>query len=378
MTPFVRTLRLLAPCFVALAASSCAAPSVSEETGADESEVMSNPFPEASHVKLPGFRLPNLDRALAEAALPAVPYAAALETLRTETPSVDQRTNHRVWLGKLTKAQCEVTKKTYADGWAAGLSGVDCDQDANRRGFFLDDFLTPVMQATLRRTFHQELDSVSRPLTDAEKRQYGILGGQHTTMKELSTNCWSTAYEVLRREGGAAPAYSIHNLLPAEVDVVFKDGRYSRARIGPDTARNVKSALDRFGAAFGDYVIVRGPDELSGAPTILHAAVLIDKNLAFERVGTKGEFPMRITTFDTIVKLYPGATYEVRRLTTSFPSPHANAVAGRPFTRRFVESFEGVVYDTTIVVKDLALVKDGRTKRYVPPAGAFMETMAPL
>ena len=68
-------------------------------------------------------------------------------------------------------------------------------------------------------------------------------------------------------------------------------------------------------------------------------------------------------------------TDKANAMASTNPTPLSIPVIISDFLPNVVEALEGEVYDSTIVIKDLTLVKDGRTKRFVPPPGAFVETV---
>jgi hypothetical protein len=321
-------------------------------------------FPESARQTVQ-LKLPNLQRALAAAKLPAAQVSAIKYTLATDTYTDTQRTHLAVSLGALSREQCEVARKVYADGWKANLSGVDCSSANGKKNFLLDDFLTPVMQATVRHTFIPEKSETTRPLTDAERKQYGIsLGGEVMIVKTAETNCWSTAYEILRRASGPNPVYTVHNLLPEEVDLRLTSAELTKPMLNNVSGVELKSRLSTSGISFGDFVIVRDQKkarEIGSKSDIQHVTVLIDEGLVFERVGTDQVFPMRIATLDDVITDYSSASFEVRRLLKDFPNPNTEN-----FSRYVKESSEGIIYEVTIDLKDIVLSKTSNGRYSLP------------
>lgn len=118
----------------------------------------------------------------------------------------------------------------YTDGWKQNLSEIDCASAVGQKDFLLDDFLTPVMQATLRHTFIPKIKKSSRTLNPDERKQYGISAdGEVLVFKSAETTCCSTAYEVLRRSSGPTLVYPVHNLMPQEVDLRLTDRQLSKS-----------------------------------------------------------------------------------------------------------------------------------------------------
>lgn len=325
-------------------------------------------FPEQSR-QIVQIKLPNLQRALAAAKLSQVQVSAIKHTLATDTYTDTQRTHLAISLGALSKEQCEVARKVYADGWKNNLSGVDCTTANGQKNFLLDEFLTPVMQATVRHTFIPERTESTRELTAEERKQFGIsLGGEVLISKTAETNCWSTAYEVLRRASGSNPTYTIHNLLPEEVDLRLTNTQLTQALVTNVRGAELKAKLTSSGVSFGDFVIVRDQQkarEIGSKSNIQHVTVLIDEGLVFERVGTDSVFPMRIATLDDVISDYASASFDARRLVKDFPDPQKEN-----FSRYVKESSEGMVYEVTIDLKDVVLSKS-KNGRYTLPESAY-------
>lgn len=325
-------------------------------------------FPESARRSVQ-IKLPNLQRALSAAKLSQAQISAVKYTLATDTYTEEQRTHLAISLGTLSREQCEVARKVYADGWKDNLSGVDCSTANGQKNFLLDDFLTPVMQATVRHTFIPEKSESSRALTNEERKQYGIYsGGEAMIVKTAETNCWSTAYEILRRAGGPNPVYTVHNLLPEEVDVRLTSAELTKPLMNKVSATEFKSRMITDGVSFGDFVIVRDRKkafEIGTKSDIQHVTVMVDEGLVFERVGTDQIFPMRIATIEDVITEYSSAEFEVRRLLKDFPNPQSEN-----FSRYVKQSSEGMVYEVTIELKDIALSKAG-TGRYSLPQSAY-------
>lgn len=314
-------------------------------------------------------QLPNLQRALKTAGLPAAKITAVRQTLASETQRESQRTHLSISLGTLSREQCEVARKTYADGWKKNLSGVECSNADGQKNFLLDDFLTPLMQATLRHTFIPEKNESTRALTSDERKQYGISsGGEVLISKTAETNCWSTAYEVLRRTTGPTPLYTVHNLLPQEVDIRLTSSQLSKPILTGAQASEVKNKLPNLGVSFGDYIIVRDKQsamEAGSKSDVVHVTVLVDEGIVFERVGSDSVFPMRLAQLDDIFSDYANSKYDVRRSLQDFPDPKTEK-----FSLHVKESMEGVVYEVTIDLKELTLIR-GSSGRYSLPPDAY-------
>ena len=82
-------------------------------------------FKEAKHENVQ-ITLPNLQKALKAAGLPEVKINAIKQTLATETQRDTMRTHLMISFGMMSREQCEVARKVYADRWKDSLSGVHC------------------------------------------------------------------------------------------------------------------------------------------------------------------------------------------------------------------------------------------------------------
>jgi hypothetical protein len=314
----------------------------------------------ASHhrPRIKGFRsvpieLPNLQGALREAGLPAIRPRAKRVEYDIHASNDSLRTNLVVSLGKLSPQQYAVARKVYADGWKQGL----CRLKQKRGRVFLNDLLTPAMQANNGVVFNEQRVEKTRPLTAQEERTFRVRGGAYVAEKVLDTNCWSTSLEVNRRAGGQNPVFTVHNFNSDEVERVLRSDSRSRSRTGAFVdAGGLKRWLSRWGTKFGDYVIARGdvPCEGGTVKQMLHVASFVDDGLLFERVGNG--LPGRVGRLDDMLALYPNARFEVRRLSRDMPH-----VSGTTLKRAHPPQMsEGVVYQTEILTRDLAMARNRR------------------
>ena len=306
--------------------------------------------------------LTNLKQALQKnPGVKKINYASVVENLESNKAFIadEMKSNIKVWFGKLDKEQCELVKRTYADSWESGLSGVDCAKDANKRNFYLQDFLSPAMQANLRVAFHAETDSQFRDLTESEKIEYDIRIGVAIELKTLDTNCWSTTFEVLRR---SETQYTVHNYSPVKVESFFKNNLQSRTNSTMKSSA-LKSWVNQWGTSFGQVLLVRDTiiDPGTNVPTyeMVHSAVFVDKNLVFERFMNGA--PARLVTLEQLLATYPNADFEVYKAPNKFPHVKTTGFnVGEPLT----EIQLGEVYKTTLLTRDYKLQKDSQG-RYI-------------
>lgn len=304
-------------------------------------------YPRRVQIDLPGLRakLPNLE------------HTAFLLKFDTKAGIERQQTNVFVYFGLLSRASFETIKKALSFRFLGNISGVEYSPD---REYTLNDFLTPVMQATIGNAFHSAHVSKYRPLSPQEEAKWNISGGRYVVESEANTNCWATAYEVARATSGQAPDFSAHTVNPKDADKIFTSAEYTLDRFGKRSHREIRAGLEKFGAFFGDILIIRGPNK-----EILHSAVFIDTGLLYEKVGNESGLPYRLVRWQDIAADYPEGSYEVR--TVKKPFPHVKQIPGVNLTS--VASSEGSVFNTNIVVKDYRLTRGARG--YSLPPGAF-------
>jgi len=304
-------------------------------------------YPYSIQVDLPGLRakLPNLE------------HTAILQRFDTKAGTERQQTNVMVYFGKLSRSSFEAIKQALSFRFLGNISGVEYSPD---REYLLHDFLTPVMQATLGHAFHSAHVSQDRPMTPQEEAKWKISGGRYVVESEANTNCWATAYEVARATSGQAPNFSAHTVNPIDADKIFTSAEYTLDRFGQRSHSEIRAGLDKFGAFFGDILIIRGPNK-----EILHSAVFIDTGLLYEKVGNESGLPYRLVRWQDIVADYPQDSYEVR--TVKKPFPHIKDIPGVNLTP--VASSEGSVFNTNIVVKEHSLTRGAGG--YSLPPGAL-------
>jgi hypothetical protein len=321
------------------------------------------------------FKLKNLDKALTKSgiAYESVVKGVTKEILKTDDSDgkvkLRQKSNLAFSFGKLDEKTCEVVRRTYADSIKEGFSGVDCSRDSNRRDFGLIDFLTPLMQATSNLSFDwEEMELGERPLTKEEIKKYEI---EHEPFKfvhgkSINSNCWTTVYEVARRN---ATSFTVNLIFDTDADIIFKSDKYTKLRNSPgkQTPENMKDWLLKYPPSFGDILIVYDGN------SILHAATFIDENLLFERVGGYVRFPYRVGELSDIFADYPKGKYDVRKVIRDFP--HVKDANMPLFSEMAVD--ESMVIRQDIAWKDIAFEIDPKTQRAKLPSSAFKKLLQP-
>lgn len=266
------------------------------------------------------------------------------------------RVSLRVVFGRLTEAQCNKVRKIYADSWQDGLSGVDCAKAAGRN-FELVDFLTPAMQATSQLAFESEQTRTQRPLS-AEERAflqdavlqsgYGALDpdAAFRVNRVLAANCWGTAFEILRR---SSTAFSVFYEGGGDaIDKYFSDNTSLIAERRLDVPFS-QELVGRF--AFGDVILFHAAED--GLKRLMHAAVLVDENLLFEKIGAGFEDVYRLAAYDPFAVQTRRPGWEtVRRAREVFPHILSSGVP-----MRFSYDTPSGRYVTEMPVRDYTLTK---------------------
>lgn len=172
-----------------------------------------------------------------------------------------------------------------------GAYGFGLSRVKYKRGesYTLADFLMPFMQATLNHEFESEVQA-----------DYTRIG----------SNCWGTAYEVIRTSTAGASAIMFY-ADTTEMQAVLQDDTRSQ-RLGraksvagiQELAEDSTTPVD-----FGDVFLI-----LDEAGTLEHVLVSIDQDVWFEKVGYGGGSPYRLTTTKAFFhKVDNGRTIEWRR-----------------------------------------------------------------
>jgi hypothetical protein len=311
------------------------------------------------------FELKNLTKVL-----PKLKYTAELEQFQYMGEAEQKYPNTllahvKIWFGQLSEFECNTLKKAYTVPWKPNLSGVDCAKEAGNRNFFLEDFLTPVMQATLRHHFRPENSVLRNSQLNPENSEdlARLKKYKHNTKnlspaciitKSLENNCWSTAYEAARFTDGKNPNYSVHVIDPMDVDKIAKNddkNGYTELKLRQTAMPEGLKAASNVDIAFGDLLILRDKNKPN---VMLHAAMFIDKNLVFEKVGNACGFPIRLAQLSDSVSIYNNATLEIRSVKKDFP--HPKDIPNRVIYYEGQED-SGTVREHQNAMKDFELVK---------------------
>ncbi len=203
--------------------------------------------------------------------------------------------------GKLSRAQWEQVAIAYA-GWrdetitarhATTLPPYDPEHH-----YWLMDFMPPIMQATNRHRFRQEKRPVFQPPNPTP------------VDATVLANCWGTLYEILRLKNASleTPIY----LMMVDAQTML---RTLKATSTP--AQDPQP---------GDVLLIsHNHMRQHKKQTYLdHAALLIDKNLVFEKAGAGDTVPYRLIGLSTLERIWRRDIfdYQIRRPVANLTLPH--------------------------------------------------------
>ncbi len=192
----------------------------------------------------------------------------------------------------LSAQEFESLKTTYGS-WSATRSNVFYQPN---QSWSLSDFLPPLVQASLEFSFLPETRVVSLPsLFEKEQSEKRV----DTTVTLLS-NCWGTAYEILR---------SAKNQIPDNSFSIFYAPQHLAREFFFDTERSVEiqsfSSQDSNLQANRNANLQPGDVLLVGNRWLQHVAIFIDDDIYFEKSGSGATSLYRLTSWDTLTKTWP-------------------------------------------------------------------------
>ena len=158
----------------------------------------------------------------------------------------------------------------------------------------LSQFLPPAMAAKLGSVFQGEETLEKLPRIFGTKAD----GQRIPTPVQLISNCWGTAYEVMRAAQTPSDELILFYAPQRLARAVFFDPQWSE-EIRPisktvPTEPSVRSA----GLMPGDVLLI-------GDAWLQHVAIFVDDDLYFEKSGTGNTALYRLNTLDTILATWP-------------------------------------------------------------------------
>ena len=203
----------------------------------------------------------------------------------------------------LTEIQFDSLKKFYGS-WSIIKSYVPFNKSGNAK---LEDFLPPVMQAVVGLKFIQN-----------EELIYSV--SQQQIKISTTTNCWGTVWELIRHSLRLAPispekeGFGSLSVFYAERDMLkfLRDPQYSSLIKGYDSPE-ADSDMKPFynpkrndSLKPGDVFIItkKSSQEAEGTEQLVHAAMVLDSDLYFEKTAIQSNAAYRVTRYEDILSLY--------------------------------------------------------------------------
>ncbi len=227
----------------------------------------------------------------------------------------------------LTEIQFESLKKFYGS-WSIIKSYVPFNSSGNAK---LEDFLPPVMQAVVGLKFVQNEELIQ----SVSQQQLKI---------STTTNCWGTVWELILHSLRLAPispereGFGSLSVFYAERDMLkfLRDPQYSSFIKGydsPDTDLEMKSFYNlkrNESLRPGDVFIItkKSSQESDGTEQLVHAAMVLDSDLYFEKTAIQNNAAYRVSRYEDILSLYGiskgySSRVEWRRFNLKpLPGPH--------------------------------------------------------
>jgi hypothetical protein len=205
-------------------------------------------------------------------------------------------------LGRLTLSQFTQIKETYS-GWsgAAKSKAIFLPE----REYELIDFLPVAMQALVGKRFEERTIDVPADVSPPRsiRDPFSI---------NLSSNCWTTAYEIQRHASDAFVAFYV---APNQIRKVLEDNSVSDVvkSLNQTELALENSQLRNQSIKPGDTLYIYGPGALlqtdasaiaASKEELLHVAIFLDDDVYFEKSAKESQSAYRIASFSDIRKKY--------------------------------------------------------------------------
>jgi hypothetical protein len=214
----------------------------------------------------------------------------------------------RVVFQNVDKATFEKLLQYYS-GWSKLPSQVSFDTLAKGKAIIdevpIQVFLPPLMQALINKGFDVQLFSADKPdKTDA------------------ATNCWSTAYEIVRLAETGSSDYTL--FFANHVKELLENDSYSQHISLPKKTANqlakmsakARNQLLKSGDTLSFYIDVKIP----GVPLLLsHVVVFLDGDLFFEKPSYDSDRPFRLISMKDLAAKETSEIVSARRWTNPQP-----------------------------------------------------------
>ena len=158
----------------------------------------------------------------------------------------------------------------------------------------LSEFLPPAMAAKLGNVFQGEETLEMLPHIFGTKAD----GKRIATPVQLISNCWGTAYEVMRGAQTHSDELILFYAPQRLARAVFFDPQWSEEIRPISKTVSTDPSLRNAGLMPGDVLVI-------GNTWLQHVAIFVDDDLYFEKSGTGNSALYRLNTLDTIVATWP-------------------------------------------------------------------------
>jgi hypothetical protein len=181
--------------------------------------------------------------------------------------------------------------KAIYSGWSASENLVAFRPHAT---WHLGDFLPPIMQASLNNLFLPEAHTLQIPKIFGPNAN----GQRIDTSVSLLSNCWGTAYEIVRAARSQQDTLAIFYAPQRLAREAFLNPKWSEEihPVSKDTFSNPNSRNANLRP--GDVLLV-------GDKWLQHVAMFIDNDIYFEKAGSGDSALYRISHWDTLSKTWP-------------------------------------------------------------------------
>lgn len=211
-----------------------------------------------------------------------------------------------VRLGRLTETQFNRIDKLYGN-----RSPADYNPE---REYRLKDFLPPVVQAVLNKTFTPigydlsflKKSSYQRKIRKLKKAspigEEGLMvDGLLWNGLSTETNCWNATVETLNAINAGTSTYRIFTPPRWEIDRELKSAYFGK----PVTS---ESKLQQW-----DTLLISEKSPYTGIEILQHTALVINKQLVFEKVGSTADHPYRLSLRQDVIGKYRRALADTYR-----------------------------------------------------------------
>lgn len=232
----------------------------------------------------------------------------------------------KIKFGKLT-----ISQFNELHGYFGGKSKVNFDSN---RSYDLIDFLSPLQQALVNKTFasYSLVPSWGGDLELSDEVKWNIKLGV-----EVLANCWNTAWEVTRLNNACNKDHSYYLYWPhrQEADETLKNDKYA-ALVADKDIQN------------GDMLIISNKYPiLDNRSLIQHAVVFITPDIVFEKTNGSENDPFRISYAKDIFQKYrkefgDGFSYEIRRFNQSDRAVLATPILAEDDLKKKVRQIPGM------------------------------------